>query len=142
MDDPGLVTVPSSNTVTETLERLEAAIARRGMTIFARIDHAAGAAQAGMALRPIMLVLFGSPKAGTPLMQSNQRAGLDLPLKALIWEDDAGRTQFTYNAPAWIAQRHGLGSSAQPVVTTMTRVLEELAAAATAGPGGDGRDSR
>ena len=103
----GLVTVPSRLDAETTLARLEAAIEAKAMTLFARIDHAAGAAAAGMTLRPTVLLIFGNAKAGTPLMQAAQTMGIDLPLKFLVWEDEGGTVQISYNRPAWIAERHG-----------------------------------
>ena len=111
------------------MARLEAAVAAKGMTVFARIDHAAGAAEAGLPLRPTDLLIFGSPKGGTPVMQSVQTAGVDLPLKALVWQDEAGTTWLTYNTPAWIGERHGAG--AQPAIHGMTVAIDSIAAAAT-----------
>ena len=101
------------------------------MTVFSRIDHAAGAASVGLPLRPTEVVLFGNPKGGTALMQDRQTAGIDLPLKILIWEDEAGKTQLGYNDPRWIAQRHGLGEQSTGPVAAMTKALQEIAAAAT-----------
>ena len=92
-------------------QRLETELTAKGMTIFARIDHAAGAAQVGLPLRPTGLLIFGSAKAGTPLMQSNQEIGIDLPLKALVWEDAAGKTWLSYNNPSWLARRPGSGQT-------------------------------
>ena len=109
MTADGLATIPSSFGPKETMDRLEAEIKARGMTVFARIDHAAGAAEAGLPLRPTELVIFGSAKAGTPLMQANQEIGIDLPLKALVFEDAAGKVWLSYNDPRWLAQRHGVG---------------------------------
>jgi uncharacterized protein (DUF302 family) len=96
----GLITIPSSYGAKDTLERLDAAIKARGMTIFARIDHAAGATEVGLSLRPTELLVFGNAKGGTPLMQSNQVIGIDLPLKALVWQDEAGKTWLSYNDPS------------------------------------------
>ena len=87
----GLITVASAHPVAETVDRLAAAAAAAGMTVFARVDHAAGAADAGMSLRPTELILVGNPRGGTPLMQDGQTAGIDLPLRALAWEDAGGR---------------------------------------------------
>ena len=131
MPDNGLITVPSAYTARETMERLLAALKAHNMTVFARIDHAAGAASAGLPLRPTEVVLFGNPKGGTALMQDRQTAGIDLPLKALVWEDDAGKTQLSYNDQRWIAQRHGLGTNSAGAVAAMTKALQEIAAAAT-----------
>jgi uncharacterized protein (DUF302 family) len=102
----GLTTIPSTFGPKETMDRLEAEIKARGITIFARIDHAAGAAEAGMKLRPTELLVFGNPRAGTPLMQSQQTIGLDLPLRVLVWEDEAGKVWLTYHRPEVLAQRH------------------------------------
>jgi uncharacterized protein (DUF302 family) len=90
MAAPGLITLPSSHGPKDTMDRLETAVKAKGMTVFARIDHAAGATAAGLSLRPTDLLIFGNAKAGTPLMQSVQGIGLDLPLKALVWQDGAG----------------------------------------------------
>jgi uncharacterized protein (DUF302 family) len=98
----------------------------KNITIFAVIDHAAGASQAGLALRPTMVLIFGNPRAGTPLMQSSQTVGLDLPLKILIWEDASGAVWLSYNDPAWLARRHAIEPS-QPAVAGMSAVLKELA---------------
>src|SRR6516164_546572 len=95
----GLTTIPSSYGPKETMDRLEAEIKAKGMTVFARIDHAAGAAQAGLSLRPTEVLIFGNAKAGTPLMQSNQTIGIDLPLKALVWQDADGKVWLSYNEP-------------------------------------------
>src|SRR6266852_2309962 len=96
----GLTTVPSRFGPKETPDRLETEIKAKGMTVFERIDHAAGAAQIGMALGPTELLIFGSAKTGTPLMQTVQTIGIDLPLKALAWEDSAGAVWLSYNDPA------------------------------------------
>src|SRR5579862_2509912 len=88
----GLIALPSRHGPSETVARLDAEIRAKGMTVFARIDHAAGAAAAGLALRPTELLIFGSARAGTPLMQRDQAIGIDLPLKALVWQDDTGQT--------------------------------------------------
>jgi len=112
------------------MNRLEAAIRAEGMTVFARIDHAAGAAQAGLELRPTELIIFGNVRGGTPLMQSVQTAGIDLPLKALVWEDASGATWLSYNEPSWIAQRHGV-ANAEPVVSKMSAAISAISRKAT-----------
>ena len=129
----GLITVQSSFGVKDALDRLEAAVKAKGMTVFARIDHAAGAAAVGLPLRPTEVLIFGSAKAGTPLMQAKQAIGLDLPLKVLAWEDASGIVFLTYNDPAWLAGRHGLGAEAQATVKAMQGALAGVAQAATAG---------
>ncbi|HEV7666434.1 MAG TPA: DUF302 domain-containing protein [Chloroflexota bacterium] len=132
MDD-GLVTVPSSHTVAATVDRLEAAIIGKGMTVFARIDHAKAAAEAGLTLRPTELLVFGSPVAGTPLMQQRQMVGIDLPLKALAWEDRDGRVWLTYNDVAWIARRHGIEPAGHPELARMAAVVADVTSQAVAG---------
>jgi len=107
----GLTTVRSGFGQEETVRRLKAAIAAKGMTLFAEVDHAAGAAGAGLLLRPTDLLIFGAAKGGTPLMQAAQTMGIDLPLKALVWQDAEGAVWLSYNDPAWLAQRHGLDAS-------------------------------
>jgi uncharacterized protein (DUF302 family) len=128
MDGDGLVTLPSHHSVAETLDRLTGALAARGVRVFARIDHAAGAAEVGLPLRPTTLLIFGDPRAGTPLMQADQRIGLDLPLKALVWGDADGRAWLTYSDPTWLAGRYGVAADpARP----LAGALAALAAAAT-----------
>jgi uncharacterized protein (DUF302 family) len=130
----GLITIPSSFGPEETADRLESEITSRGMTVFARVDHAAGAAQVGMPLRPTVLLIFGNAKGGTPLMQSDQAVGIDLPLKALVWEDASGKTWLSYNDPKWIAQRHGLGPDLDRVTDTLATALKAVTRAATERP--------
>ena len=125
----GLTTIKSAYSAQETMARLQAAITAKGMTVFAHIDHAAGAVQAGLPLRPTDLLIFGSPKGGTPVMQSVQTAGIDLPLKALVWQDEAGTTWLSYNTPAWAAERHG--ADGQAAIHCMTLAIDSIAAAAT-----------
>jgi uncharacterized protein (DUF302 family) len=122
----GLTTVRSTFEPQETLKRLEAAVISKGMSIFARIDHAAGAAAVGLALRPTLLMIFGNAKGGTPLMQATQTCGIDLPLKALIWQDANGATWISYNDPGWVAGRHHLGAQAQGSVSAMSAALSAL----------------
>jgi uncharacterized protein (DUF302 family) len=132
MTTDGLITLRSSHGPKETLNRLEAEVKARGMTVFARIDHAAGAAQVGLPLRPTELIVFGNARGGTPLMQSTQTIGIDLPLKALVWEDAGGNTWLSYNDPSWIAKRHGLSAEGHPAVSAMTAALSAMAKTATA----------
>jgi uncharacterized protein (DUF302 family) len=101
------------------------------LTVFARIDHAAGAAEVGLPLRSTELLIFGNAKGGTPLMQANQQTGIDLPLKALVYEDEAGKAWLAYNDPHWIAQRHRLGASQSTAVAAMAVLLKDLAASVT-----------
>ncbi|HWE64087.1 MAG TPA: DUF302 domain-containing protein [Chloroflexota bacterium] len=131
MSDQGMSTIPSAFSVRETIDRLEQLATSRGLRVFARIDHAAGAAQVGMALRPTELVLFGHPRGGTPLMQDQQTAGIDLPLKALAWEDAEGRVWLTYNEASWLAQRHQLGAGSSAAVAALDAGQAALLLAAT-----------
>ncbi len=127
MPDDGLVTVPSSYSVDETISRFEAALQAKGVTLFAKIDHGAGAVEAGMTLRPTFLLIFGNARAGTPLMQANQRIGVDLPLKALVWQDADEKVWLTYNDPAWLAARHRLGGAVAEAVAALQKGLATLA---------------
>jgi uncharacterized protein (DUF302 family) len=131
MAQEGLITIKSKFGPKETVSKLEAAVQTKGLTVFAHIDHAAGAAQAGLTLQPTDLLIFGSAKGGTPLMQQSQTAGIDLPLKALVWQDESGNTWLSYNDPARIARRHDLGEGAKPTVDVLGAVLKEIAAKAT-----------
>lgn len=131
MADNGLVSAPSNVSAGATLDRLLAALAARKLTVFARVDHAAGAASVGLKLRPTELVIFGNPQGGTALMQDGQSAGIDLPLKALVWEDADGKAWLAYNDPAWIAQRHGLGAASAAAIKAIAAMLAAVAQEAT-----------
>jgi uncharacterized protein (DUF302 family) len=133
MAAPGLTTIRSSFGPQDTMNRLETAVKAKGMTVFARIDHAAGAAAVGLALRPTEVLIFGNAKGGTPLMQSVQTIGVDLPLKALVWQDASGNTWLSYNDPDWLAKRHELGGETEAALGIMTGALAALAKAATTG---------
>jgi uncharacterized protein (DUF302 family) len=128
----GLITLPSNYGPKETMDRLEAEIRASGMVVFARVDHAAGAAQAGLSLRPTEVLIFGNAKAGTPLMQAEQTIGIDLPLKALVWQDANGKVWLSYNEPSGLAQRHGLPAGTNAMIDTMADGLRGLASKATA----------
>ncbi|HIC81680.1 MAG TPA: DUF302 domain-containing protein [Kiloniellaceae bacterium] len=104
----GTVVKKSNHSVAATIDRLEAILKEKGLTVFAKVDHQAGAQKAGLELRPTMLLVFGNPKLGTPLMQSGQTIGLDLPQKALAYEDAAGDVYLAYNDPAYLAGRHAI----------------------------------
>jgi uncharacterized protein (DUF302 family) len=131
MPNNGLISVQSRVSAHETLNRLLAALAARKLTVFARVDHTAGAASVGLPLRPTEVVIFGNPMGGTALMQDQQSAGIDLPVKALVWEDADGKAWLTYNDPAWIAQRHGLGAASAAAVKAMAALLSAIAQEAT-----------
>ncbi|MFZ0726866.1 MAG: DUF302 domain-containing protein [Desulfobacterales bacterium] len=128
--DNGLVNVKSPHTVKETADRLEQALKAKEMTVFIRIDHAAGAQKAGLRLPPTEVVIFGNPKVGTPLMQCSRSVAIDLPQKALIWEDDEGQTWLTYNDPAYLAARHAI-SGCEAALEKVGGALRNFAAAAT-----------
>ena len=128
---PGLMTIRSNFGPGDTMDRLEIAVKAKDLTVFARIDHAAGAAGVGLSLRPTEVLIFGNAKAGTPLIQSVQTIGIDLPLKALVWQDASGDTWLSYNDPAWLAARHGLSGEAGAAVAMMTSALDAVAKAAT-----------
>ena len=128
----GLVTCISSFGPKEMMDRLAAAVTSRGISIMAGIDHAAAAAAIGMELRPTEILIFGNPLAGTPLMQAVQTVGIDLPLKALVWQDEVGTTWLTYNDPQWLAQRHGVGAGLDRTVHAMADALAAVAKEATA----------
>ena len=105
--DRGMIDVPSPYSVPDTLARLESILKERGLTIFARVDHSGEAEKAGLKIRPTQLLIFGSPKAGTPLMVATPSVAIDLPLKVLAWEDERGKVWLSYNAPEFLQQRHG-----------------------------------
>jgi uncharacterized protein (DUF302 family) len=120
-----LITISSHFGPKETVDRLETEIQAKGMKVFARIDHAAGAAEVGLTLRPTELIIFGNARGGTPLMQSAQTVGIDLPLKALVWQDAAGKTWISYNEPRWIVQRHNI-ANAESIVNKMADLLRAI----------------
>jgi uncharacterized protein (DUF302 family) len=128
--DTALVTLPSAHNVTETVRRLKALLAQKGIGLFAHIDHAAAAREVGLSLRPTQVLIFGNPKAGTPLMQSQQAIGLDLPLRVLAWEDEAGRAWLTYRRVEPLARQHHV-TGHDEAVRALDDGLAALARAAT-----------
>jgi uncharacterized protein (DUF302 family) len=122
-NDRGLIDVPSNHSVDETAERLKGILQAKGITLFALVDHGGEAAKAGIKMRPTKLLIFGSPKAGTPLMLAAPRIAIDLPLKILIWEDAQGKVWVTYNSPVYLQERHGLPAELLPNIS----VIEALA---------------
>ena len=104
----GIMDKPSNHSVEQTVEKLKNILQSKGVTLFALVDHSGEAAKVGMKMRPTKLLIFGSPKAGTPLMQAAPSSAIDLPLKILIWEDDQGKAWVSYNSPEYLKQRHGL----------------------------------
>jgi len=125
--DNGMVSKPSSYSAPATLDRLETVVRAKGLTVFARIDHSGEAEKVGLKMRPTQLLIFGNPKTGTALMISSPSIAIDLPLKALVWQDAEGRVWLSYNAPDWIAARAGLGATSASTVTAMTKALAAIA---------------
>ncbi len=121
--DDQMVTKKSSHDVAVTMDRLEAVVKEKGLGVVARIDHAAAAGKAGLSLRPTQVLIFGNPKLGTPLMNSNQAIGIDLPLRVVAWEDDGGQTWIAYYPPQDLVARHGIGDQAE-IVKKMTGALD------------------
>lgn len=128
----GMVVTQSAFPVSETVNRLVTALESKGMTVFARIDHASGAAKAGATLAPTELVIFGNPKVGTPLMQCARSAAIDLPQKMLVWEDDDADVWLAYNDPAYLGTRHQITESCSDVLAKVATALGNFARAATA----------
>jgi uncharacterized protein (DUF302 family) len=121
----GLIAVKSPSSPKETMDRLENLLQQKGMTIFARVDHAAGAKKVGKTLRPTELLIFGNPQGGTPFMECAQTIGIDLPLKALVWEDASGQVWLGYNDPAFLAARHEVAQC--PVVAKLQKAMAGFA---------------
>jgi uncharacterized protein (DUF302 family) len=128
--DNGLVSVKSSHNVKDTTDRLVQALESKGMTVFNRINHAEGAKKVGSTMLPTELVIFGNPKVGTPLMVCSRSVAIDLPQKALIWEDAQGQAWLVYNDPAYLAERHGI-TDCKEVLQKVAGALKNFAAAAT-----------
>lgn len=126
----GLITTVSKFGQQQTLERLKAEIGSRHLTLFAEIDHAKGAADVGLRLPPTVVLVFGNARGGTPLMQANQTVGIDLPLRALTWQDGNGKVWIAYNDPVWIAERHSLPTEAKTIAGQLREALSALVKAA------------
>ena len=124
--DNGIIDKRSSHSVDETVEKLKGILQAKGVTLFALVDHSGEARKAGLNMRPTKLLLFGSPKAGTPLMLAAPSSAIDLPLKILIWEDAQGKVWVSYNSPAYLQKRHGFA----PELLQNIAAVETLAAAA------------
>ncbi len=132
MSAEGLVTRRSAYGFAETLQRLTAAVAAKGLTVFSTIDHAAGAGEVGLTLRPTTLVIFGNARGGTPLMQEVQTAGIDLPLKALVWQDQDEAVNITINDIFWLARRHGIAEAKTGgLVALLDALVQEATGALT-----------
>ena len=125
--ESGVLRVASSHSVADTVARLEGLLRERGVLIFARIDFSGDAGRAGLALRPEQMLIFGNPRAGTPLMQSEPAVGLDLPLKALVFEDAAGKTWIAWNDPQYIVRRHALPAALAAGLAAVTPLIERAA---------------
>ena len=125
----GMTTVTSRFDALETAHRLKTALDARGLTLFAEIDHAAGAVAAGLELRPTLVLVFGNAKGGTPLMQADQRVGIDLPLKALIWEDPDTKTWIAYNDPLYVVRRHAVATELSANLAAVVPLLQRAAQA-------------
>jgi uncharacterized protein (DUF302 family) len=134
MSVQGLVTYHSTFGPKDTAERAISAIEARGIPFVASVDHAVAADKVRMALRPTLLLIFGNPKAGTPLMQVGQTMGIDLPLKLLIWEDGLGQTNLSYNDPEWLARRHSLDDYCAETLAVLSQTLADVAVEATGEP--------
>lgn len=124
----GLIALQSPRSAKETMNRLEEIVKQRGLNVFARIDHAAGASRVGKTLRPTEVLIFGNPQGGTPFMECAQSVGIDLPLKALVWEDASSQVWLGYNDPVFLAHRHGVAQC--PVVENLRKALAGIAEAA------------
>ena len=122
-----LITKPSKYSVPDTINRIEQAVTAKGMTIFARIDHAGEAKKAGLEMKPMELLIFGNPKGGTPLMVAKPTSAIDLPMKALAWEDKDGKVWLTYNASKLLQERHGLSPDLAARLDPVGKVLEQTA---------------
>ena len=122
----GLIDIPTNHSVDETVTKLEGILQAKGITLFALVDHSGEAAKAGMKMRPTKLLIFGNPKAGTPVMLAAPSSAIDLPLKILVWEDDQRKVWITYNSPSYLQERHNLRSELLPNIA----VTETLAAKA------------
>ncbi|MEO0684191.1 MAG: DUF302 domain-containing protein [Cyanobacteria bacterium J06649_11] len=127
----GIVKVKSNYSVDETVQRFETIAKEQGLNIFGTVNHQSGAQSVGLELRPTQVIIFGNPRAGTPLMQCNQTAGIDLPQKALIWEDEQGQVWLGYNSPKYLSRRHNLRGCADQPLQNINNALKMLAEKAT-----------
>jgi uncharacterized protein (DUF302 family) len=121
----GIVDVPSRYSVLETLERLQAILKEKGVTVFALIDHSGEAAKVGLEMRPTQLLIFGSPKGGTPLMVAAPRLAIDLPLKALAWQDEQGKVWLSYNSPEYLQERHGFPAELMKNIAGIAALIQK-----------------
>jgi len=121
----GLIHLASKYSVDETLRRLEELLQQKGLTVFAKVDHSGEAAKVGLEMRPAKLLIFGSPKSGTPLMQASPSLAIDLPLKALFWQDAGGKVWLTYNDPTYLMRRHDVPSELLPNIAGASALFEK-----------------
>jgi uncharacterized protein (DUF302 family) len=128
--DRGIADLPSNHSVDETVERLQNILRERGLTLFALFDHSDAAAKVGMHMPPTKLVIFGSPKSGTPLMLAAPSVAIDLPLKILVWQDNEGKTWISYNTPDYLQQRHGFPEELVPNIAGVSALASAAASAA------------
>ena len=125
---PGFISKPSQHSVQETIQRLSAALKSKGVAIFALVDHSGEAEKAGLKMRPTQLLIFGNPKAGTPLMVAAPSIAIDLPIKALVWEDGDGKVWLSYNSPDYLQQRHGFPTELEKNLAAVEPLLAQAVA--------------
>jgi uncharacterized protein (DUF302 family) len=125
--DQGIVRIPTHYSAVQTLDRLESLLKEKGVMVFARIDFSGDAQRAGLAMRPQQMLIFGNPKGGTPLMVAAPTAGLDLPMKALVWEDEQGSVWIAYNDPGYVVRRHGLAPGLSANLAAVIPLIESAA---------------
>jgi uncharacterized protein (DUF302 family) len=125
---PGFISKPSQHSVAETIQRLSALLKSKGVAIFALVDHSGEAEKAGLKMRPTQLLIFGNPKAGTPLMVTAPSTAIDLPIKALVWEDADGKVWLSYNSPDYLQQRHGFPSELEKNLAAVEPLLAQAVA--------------
>ena len=127
MPENGIVSLRSNHSIDETIARLRATLETKGIAVFALVDHSGEAAKVGLAMRPTKLLIFGSPKAGTPLMVAAPSVAIDLPLKILVTQDESGQVWISYNSPEYLRQRHGIRSELMPVIAAVANLAEMAA---------------
>jgi uncharacterized protein (DUF302 family) len=125
----GIINLPSHHTVDETVEKLRGILAAKGVMLFALVDHSGEAEKAGLKMPPTKLLIFGSPKAGTPVMLAAPSIAIDLPLKILVWQDDAGKVWVSYNSPEFLRERHGVPPELMPVLAAVEMLAAKAAEA-------------
>jgi uncharacterized protein (DUF302 family) len=121
----GMIDLPSPYSVPETMARLESILKEKGVTVFARVDHTGEAAKVGLTMRPTQVLIFGSPKGGTPLMIAAPSVAIDLPLKALVWEDESGKVWLSYNTPEYLQLRHGFAADLLKNIAGISALLQK-----------------